>query len=148
MIRKAIEYDESGVRSCAEDAYNRYVATIGKKPAPMVADFGAQIAEGWVHVATNNVGDIEGFIVFFQRDDYMFLENVAVLSSVAGRGIGKKLIQFCESESIRLGLRSIQLYTNEKMTENLSVYPHLGYLEAGRRTEDGFNRVYFEKQLS
>jgi ribosomal protein S18 acetylase RimI-like enzyme len=148
MIRKAVENDENGVRGCAEDAYKRYVAAIGQKPAPMLADFKSQIAEGCVHVATNDLGDIEGFIVFFQRDEHMFLESVAVLSAAAGRGIGKQLIQFCESETVRLGLRSIQLYTNEKMAENLAIYPHLGYLETGRRTENGFNRVYFEKHLS
>ncbi len=37
--------------------------------------------------------------------------------------------------------------TNEKMSQNLSIYPHLGYVETGRRIEDGFNRVYFEKKL-
>jgi len=33
------------------------------------------------------------------------------------------------------------------MTENLSIYPHLGYIEVDRREEDGFSRVYFEKRL-
>jgi hypothetical protein len=33
------------------------------------------------------------------------------------------------------------------MTANLSIYPRLGYTETGRRTEDGFNRVYFEKTI-
>jgi hypothetical protein len=37
------------------------------------------------------------------------------------------------------------LYTNEKMTDNLSIYRKLGYVEVARRTENGFNRVYFEK---
>ena len=37
--------------------------------------------------------------------------------------------------------------TNEKMTENLTLYPRLGYCEVARRTEDGFNRVYFQKTL-
>ncbi|MEQ9160672.1 MAG: hypothetical protein RLO10_10775 [Roseovarius indicus] len=41
----------------------------------------------------------------------------------------------------------MQLYTNEKMVANLSIYPHLGYAETDRRTEDGFNRVYFEKRV-
>jgi hypothetical protein len=33
------------------------------------------------------------------------------------------------------------------MTENLKIYPKLGYTVVGRRTEAGFNRVYFEKTL-
>jgi ribosomal protein S18 acetylase RimI-like enzyme len=147
MIRKAVEADEARVRDCAEDAYQRYVAAIGRRPAPMVADFRSQIAAGQVYVATDTNGTLQGFIVFFQKDDYMFLENVAVLRAALGRGIGKSLIDFCEAEARRLGLKSVELYTNEKMTANLSMYPHLGYVEVGRHSEDGFDRVYFEKRL-
>ena len=46
------------------------------------------------------------------------------------------------------GLKAVHLYTNEKMTENLSLYPRLGYIEVARRMEDGFSRVYFEKSLA
>ena len=45
-VRQAVAADEPAVRACAEGAYARYVAAIGRKPAPMVADFAAQIAAG------------------------------------------------------------------------------------------------------
>lgn len=45
-------------------------------------------------------------------------------------------------------MEAVHLYTNEKMVENLAIYPRLGYAETGRRHEDGFNRVYFEKRLT
>jgi GNAT superfamily N-acetyltransferase len=77
----------------------------------------------------------------------MLLENVAVSKAGRGKGIGKALIQFCEAQATRLGLGSVCLYTNEKMTDNLSIYPRLGYVEVQRRSEDGFDRVYFEKRL-
>ncbi|RVM01811.1 GNAT family N-acetyltransferase [Sinorhizobium meliloti] len=147
MIRKAVIDDEAAVRECAESAYFRYVASIGRKPAPMVADFTSQIASGQVYVAIDGNDKVQGFIVFFPLADHMFLENVAVLPAASGRGIGKSLIKFCEAEARRLGLRAVHLYTNEKMTDNLSIYPRLGYAEVGRRAEDGFNRVFFEKHL-
>ena len=34
MIRLAEASDESNIRSCAEQAYSRYVPVIGRKPAP------------------------------------------------------------------------------------------------------------------
>ena len=77
----------------------------------------------------------------------MFLENVAVLPAAAGWGIGKSLIAFCETEARRFGLGAVHLYTNEKMIENLAIYPRLGYGEVDRRMEDGFNRVFFVKHL-
>ncbi|USG61405.1 GNAT family N-acetyltransferase [Sneathiella marina] len=146
-IRRACKADEESIRACAEDAYEKYISAIGKKPAPMIADFGLQISEGIVHVAENLRGEVDGFIVFFPRKDHMFLENVAVKGSAVGRGVGKRLMAFCEAEARRLDLGSIRLYTNEKMTENLAIYPHLGFSETDRREEEGFRRVFFEKVL-
>lgn len=147
MIRLARPDDEAEIRDCAEKAYVRYVAAIGRKPAPMLADFTAEIAAGTVHVAVE--GDtFLGFIIFLPEGDHMLLESVAVLPEAAGRGVGKALIAFCEAETLRRGLSAVHLYTNEKMTENLAIYPRLGYVEVARRTEDGFDRVFFEKALS
>ena len=33
------------------------------------------------------------------------------------------------------------------MTENIAYYPALGYAEIGRWEEDGFNRVFYRKDL-
>ncbi|MDK3018464.1 GNAT family N-acetyltransferase [Pseudodonghicola flavimaris] len=146
MIRPARPEDEAAIRLCARAAYRHYVAAIGREPAPMVADFATQIAAGQVHVA--ETGDaLTGFIVFFPRAGQMFLENVAVDPSAAGQGIGKALIGFCEAEARRLKLPAVALYTNEKMVANLTIYPKMGYRETGRRQEDGFHRVFFEKPL-
>ncbi|AWY39215.1 GNAT family N-acetyltransferase [Pseudomonas putida] len=146
-IRQAVAEDEGAVRACAEQAYAPYVAVIGRKPAPMSADYGAQIAAGQVYVCTGEGGELQGFIVFFAVDRHMLLENVAVAESARGQGVGKRLIGFCEDQALRMGLGSVQLYTNARMTENLAIYPKLGYLEVDRRLEDGFDRVYFEKTL-
>ena len=42
----------------------------------------------------------------------------------------------------------MHLYTNEMMTDNLSIYPKLGYVKVAQGTEDGFKRIYFEKLLT
>ena len=148
MIRQAMAADEAEIRHCAEQAYARYVALIGRKPAPMLADYAAQIAAGHIHVAADDRGAFQGFIVFFPEERHMLLENVAVLPEAAGQGIGKALIRFCENAARRRGFSAVRLYTNEKMTENLSIYPRLGYAEVARRSEHGFERVFFEKRLT
>ncbi|WP_109466353.1 GNAT family N-acetyltransferase [Albibacillus kandeliae] len=147
MIRQARPEDDAAVRAVAEEAYAQYVAAIGRKPAPMTADYTALIAEGVLYVAETAPGEVGGFIVYFPQDGVMFLENIAVHSSAAGEGLGKALMAHCEDTARDIGLPAIELYTNEKMTANLSIYPHLGYVETGRREEDGFNRVYFRKAL-
>lgn len=148
MIRLAQASDEFDIRKCAEQAYARYVPVIGRKPAPMVADFITQIAAGVVYVATDDQARFQGFIVFYPKDGYFLLENVAVLPSAAGNGVGKALIGFCENAARQRGVNAVHLYTNAKMADNLSIYPKLGYVKVAERTEDGFNRVYFEKNLT
>ena len=148
MIRLAEANDEPEIRDCAEQAYARYVPMIGRKPAPMVADFVAQIAAGMVYVATDDQALFQGFIVFYAEEEHILLENVAVLPSAAGRGVGRALISFCEDAARQRGMNGVHLYTNEKMTDNLSIYPKLGYVKVAQRTKDGFKRVYFEKSLT
>lgn len=89
MIRQAVANDEPEIRECARQAYARYVPLIGRKPAPMTADFAKQITAGEVYVAVDDHDGFQGFIVFFPENEYVLLENVAVLPCAAGRGIGK-----------------------------------------------------------
>lgn len=114
----------------------------------MAADFRGLIETGDVFVSETSAGRLRGFIVFRREGRDMLLENVAVLPSFAGEGVGKGLIAFCEATAAQQNLSKVRLYTNQKMAENLAIYPRLGYVETGRRTEDGFNRVYFEKALA
>ncbi len=145
-IRKAEASDLEVVRACARAAYSLYVERIGREPAPMVADFAVSIDLGNLHLV--EVEDsIAGFVVFYAREDYVHLENVAVSPNFQRRGIGSKLIEHVERTAMRDGFHRVELYTNAKMTENLGIYPRLGYEQFDRRTEDGFDRVYFRKNL-
>ena len=147
MIRLALATDEAAIRDCATRAYARYIPLIGRRPAPIEADFATQIASGQVYVATGAAGDVLGYIVFHPEEDAILLESVAVLPAAAGCGIGKALIRFCEEMAHQQGFCRVRLYTNAKMLENLAIYPRLGYVQVDRLTEDGFDRVFFEKRL-
>ena len=58
------------------------------------------------------------------------------------------LVAHAETLAAGAGLEAVELYTNQDMTENLRLYPRLGYVETGRRSEDGYRRVYFRKALA
>lgn len=88
-----------------------------------------------------------GLIVLVPADNYLLLENVAVVPSAQGRGVGGALLRFAEDHARSLGLGEIRLYTNAAMTENLTYYPRRGYRETGRGEQDGFSRVFFAKQV-
>ena len=147
MIRLANIEDIPAITCCAEQAYEKYVGRIGKKPMPMVQDFGTAVAEGivWVIEADNAFA---GYLIAYEKTPgSLHVENVAVPPEHQGKGLGKHLLAFAEDLARMRGLPQIDLYTNEKMTENLSVYPHLGFIEVDRREEHGFARIYYEKRL-
>ena len=146
VIKKACAGDVTAIRQCAVEAYSKYIERIGKPPAPMVAEFEALVSVGQVVVACYEER-LVGYVVYYQIRDIMHLENVAVYPAFSGMGIGKLLIRYVEDEARNLGLVAVELYTNEAMTENLSLYPALGYEEYDRRREAGFNRVYYRLQV-
>lgn len=146
MIRSATNSDVPAVAQCAIEAYAGYVERIGRKPAPMVADFASIQAEGNLYVLEADQ-TIAGFIVFFAVAGAMHIENVAVPPIWHGKGYGSRLIAFAEAAARRKGLKTVELYTNEKMVENFGFYEARNYVEVDRRRQDGFNRVYFRKRL-
>ena len=145
-VRKAVSADVEDMRRIAEAAYAPYVPRLGRKPAPMTADFAAAVADGQAYVLDGDAG-IAGFIVTFEKDAGQFIENVAVDPARHGGGYGRRLLDFAEHEAARRRLGRLFLYTNIHMRENLDFYPKLGYLETHRVHEDGFDRVYFEKRV-
>ena len=146
ILRAARAADVDDIRTCVRAAYRKYVPRMGKEPGPMLADFEAQVAAGQVTVL-EAAGRLHGLIVMFPETDHLFVENVAVHPDAQGRGHGRRLLRYAESEARRLGLDEIRLYTEVRMTENLALYPAIGYEETGRREEAGYRRVYFRKRL-
>lgn len=145
-IRPATPADLAAVQTIVADAYGMYVERIGKKPGPMLDDYAARIGNGEAHVAEAKAR-IAGVLVLIEQDDALLLDNVAVAKDAQGMGVGAALIAFAESEAARRGFARIRLYTHIQMTENLTLYPHLGYRETRRITEAGYDRVYFEKTV-
>ena len=146
MIRTARAGDAAAVRDVVLSAYDRYVAIIGTRPGPMLDDYAALISAGQVWVSGDDSG-IAGVLVLRDGPDCFLLDNVAVRPDRQGRGIGRSLLDFAEAQAGRRGWNRIVLYTNALMTGNIALYKARGYGETGRRTENGFDRVYMEKSL-
>ena len=145
-LRFAIPSDLNAIETITRAAYSHYIAAMRRAPAPMGADFRSQIEAGIVVVSLRG-SDVVGYVVRYPTKDAMHIENVAVEPEVKGRGYGGALITSCEDAARAMGLGAVELYTNEKMHANLTLYPRLGYVERDRCVEDGFTRVYFRKDL-
>jgi GNAT superfamily N-acetyltransferase len=145
-IRPAAEADAPALARIAVAAHQHYVPRIGRPPAPMTADYTAAIRRGQAWVAAVD-GEVAGFIILISRPGYLLLENVAVLPAAQGRGIGARLLALAEDRARALHVPEIRLYTNAAMTENLAYYPRHGYTETHRAQQDGFDRVFYRKQV-
>jgi len=139
--------DAQTIAACVADAYRHYIARIGRPPRPMLENYAEVIQQRQVCVADLG-GKIVGVLVLATTEEGFLLDNIAVHPSCQGKGVGKALLEFAQSEARRRGFTSIYLYTHEKMTENRSLYAKIGYVEYDRRTEDIYHRVYMRKQLT
>src|SRR5262249_26991140 len=83
LIRKATAEDAARIRAIARAAYAKYVPRIGHEPAPMVADFAAEVAAGHVVViATAGAGG--GYMIPRPQTHAHLIANIAVDPGAAG----------------------------------------------------------------
>jgi GNAT superfamily N-acetyltransferase len=145
-IRPATLYEASAVAEYVRVAFSPYIERIGKPPAPMLLDFPTVIAAGQAWVVDVD-GDVVGALIQYETEEGFYIDTVAVLPAMQGRGIGRALLEFAEDEARRRGYRSLYLCTNVKMTENQVLYPKIGYVEYERKFDQGYERIFYRKQL-
>ncbi len=143
-VRKARADEVDAVRAIVEQAYSPYVERIGRRPAPMDDDYAAKIRDGQLDVVEHR-GELLGLIVLVEEEGSLLVENVAVRPAAQGQGVGGTLLAHAERTAARAGLVELRLYTHSRMTENIELYSRHGWHETDRRTESGFQRVYFSK---
>jgi len=146
IIRAAAVDEAEAVRVIVDAAYRPYIPRIGKPPGPMLDDYAARIANDQVWVILADAG-IVGVIVLEETGDAFLLDNIAIAPDQQGKGYGRLLLEFAEAQAVDRGWGEVKLYTNALMTENISLYRRIGYVETARVTERGFDRVYMMKRL-
>jgi ribosomal protein S18 acetylase RimI-like enzyme len=145
-IRGAAADDVARIGAIARAAYAIYVPRIGREPAPMAADFEAEVAANRV-VVIEAAGSVRGYMIAWPEPDAYFIENIAVEPESQGDGLGRRLIDHAAAQAEKLKLPALRLYTNVLMTENQSMYAHIGFVETHRVVEKGFHRVYMRWSL-
>jgi ribosomal protein S18 acetylase RimI-like enzyme len=147
MVRAASAADVTGIEDVVKAAYAPYVSRIGRMPAPMTVDYQTLVTatdHAWVLIDDD---ELVGVIVTVAQPDHLLIENIAISPAAQGRGYGRFLLAHAEQQACDLRLAQTRLYTNVAMTENLTFYPRLGYVEVARRFNDGYHRVFFVKDV-
>ena len=144
LFRKADLEDHEIIIVIALKAYEKYVERMGKEPAPMRPIIQK---EDVVFVCEDNKQVIV-FAILVKINDQIILDSIAVDPSHQNKGIGNNFIKFIEEYLMEQKVNKYQLYTNEMMFENIDWYQKIGYKIFKKVTEKGFNRIYFEKELS
>lgn len=125
-LRQAKATDAAAIRELTRQAYAKWVPLIGREPKPMTADYEAAVARhrfDLLHID----GALAALIETIREPDHLLVENVAVLPSFQGRGLGRRLMAHAETLARELGLDTVRLYTNRRFDENIALYGHLGY---------------------
>ena len=159
-IKPAATKDIPVIQAMTHSAYEKYIPRIGKPPAPMKADWPTLLQTHQVSVliarsshettpGQPDDGKVVGAIVLGveQDSDSIKVNNLVVDQAFQGKGYGKVLMKFAEDEATERGRGALTLFTNVLMWENLELYPKLGFVEVDRREEDGYDRVYYRKEL-
>lgn len=142
-VRKAGIADAEALAECMHAAYTRYIPRLkGKTLPPLTVDYEAEIRAYPVWVAEFD-GNLAGGLILMPERHYMSIANVAVHPQFQGNGLGRGLMELADAEAKQQGYSELRLATHVALTENLSLYSHLGWSETGRDEQ----RVYMRKKL-
>ena len=146
-IRKADLKDVPFITACSKEAFEDYIAIIGKEPEPMILDYNEIIQKDHAFVACEGE-NLAGYVTLKDGvEKYMWLDILAVSKAFKGRGIGGKLIAFAENYMREQGMKESRLYTHVKYEHIQAIYKHYGYEIYDRVQEKGYDRYYMKKTL-
>ncbi len=142
-IRKATLDDAASLQRLMEAAYSTYEERMGgNRLPPMDVDYAAEIRDYPTWVAEAN-GVIAGGLIMLFEDGFATIANIAVHPDFQGQGVGGGLMSFAEQMAKERSYTELRLGTHVLLTENVSLYKHLGWSEIERDTV----RVYLRKEI-
>jgi ribosomal protein S18 acetylase RimI-like enzyme len=147
VVRSASLDDAAIVSAITDVAYSKWITKIGREPEPMTVNYVEMISKHPVYILLVEEKPV-GVLVLKHEVDQTLVWSVAVCPTYQGKGLGLHLLKLAEQEARVHGFRSIRLYTNSLLTENIALYRWLGYEETRREHFRGSTLVHMTKSLS
>jgi GNAT superfamily N-acetyltransferase len=109
---------------------------------PMNVDYLHEIRHypTWV---VESAGRVLGGLIMVFDNAQASIANIAVDPGFQGQGIGGTLMKFAESKAVENGFSELRLATHPLLSENISLYQHLGWKETGRDE----SRIFMQKKI-
>lgn len=106
-------------------------------------DYRAVLKDPLQEILVLDEGQFVGGITMMFEDDYASIANVAVHPEHRGQGLGGMLMSLAEEKAQENNHSELRLATHVLLTENISLYLHLGWAEIERDDV----RVYMKKEV-
>jgi len=149
-IRQAHLADAELVQQISAEAYlPAYLSTIGAVPKPASEDYRPRVERGEVWLLEKS-GTACGVLVIETNPDHLQIYSVAVSPEQQGNGYGRDLLRFAEEQARSIGLKTVRLFTNQRMERNVALYRRCGFVETGKRphpSRPGETLLDMEKRL-
>ena len=125
-LRIADVSDADAIRTLTREAYAKWVPVTGREPLPMRVDYTEAVK---THRFDLLYADehLAALIETVLEGEAMLIVNVAVATTMQGRGFGKLLLRHAEELAASSGCKRTRLYTNKLFIENIRLYERLGY---------------------
>lgn len=152
VLRPARSDEHAALQSLVRAAFADYVPLMGRRPSPMDASFSDDVAAGRALVLTDDTGGLLGCAICRPKrqedgEDVWYLDVLAVAPDAQGRGYGDRLLAAAEQQGRAAGFSKITLITNVVMTDSIAFYRRRGFVQTWAGVDDGYNRLYFAKDL-
>ena len=125
MAVKIIDFGTKEYRQMVDLRYNMLRKPLGLS----FTDEEINQEKTYIHIGCFDDDKLEGCCMLVPKDkDTVQLRQMAVISGLQGKGIGRVLMQFAENISRDLGYRVIMMHARKTA---LGFYEKLGYIKSG-----------------
>jgi N-acetylglutamate synthase-like GNAT family acetyltransferase len=103
----------------------------------------AEKAKAEIAFATEHEGKLTGCIFLRPEADCLYVGKLAVLPSMQGQGIGRRLLAIAEGTARDLGLSVLRLETRIELAGNHTTFAAWGFKKTAEKSHPGYTRVTF-----
>lgn len=132
-IRAGVLEDIEAVRAIERAAAQRFLGTdlkaIATDEPTDAVDISERVEAGGLWIASEPGGGPIGFVMFSELDGCGYVEEIDVLPTYAGRGIGATLLEVVAQVARARGWPALTLSTFEDIPWNAPYYRRLGFVD-------------------